>query len=364
MTDDEILALRETGLTRKQIAQRTGKTERQVKSALERARRDPAVSEAMKAMQTGMVPSSLWIKSDKYSMQLRPAAVDDGEDLIAKLREAFADIPAYQPKPVSLEYSDLMTVYPLYDLHAGLLAWGRETRGPDLDLDLFRDDLIASVTRLADRAPKSGHALVILGGDTIHMNDSTNETPAHRHKLDADGRFEKVIDVAVEAISHAIELLAERHPLVSVVVLRGNHDETAHLMLKVALRQRYRNSDRIQFPVIHGADKSEIFWMRHGKTLIAAHHGDKAKPEKLAMIVADQCGFWSDTKHRIILTGHVHHLRTLDLIGVTHYTMRAFSPPDAYGANFGGVRGLQAMTICPKHGLIGQVHDTVWRVDD
>lgn len=365
MTDEQILAMFNNGKSRKDIAAYTGKTVPQVKHALDRARRDPVVGKAMAAIGTQMVPHSMWIKTPEYSMQLRPASdVNSDDNLITRLQDAFCDIPAYEPVASTHDYSDLMTVYPLYDLHAGMLAYGRETRGPDFDLELFQSDLIASVTRLADRAPNSSHALVIIGGDAIHINDSTNQTPGHKHNLDADGRFEKVVDVAVTAISHVIEHLATKHPLVSVVVLKGNHDVESHLFLKVALKQRYRSSDRIKFPVVHGADKSEIFWIRHGNALIAAHHGDKAKPEKLAMIVADQCCFWSETKHRIILTGHVHHLRTLDLIGVTHYTMRAFSPPDAYGANFGGVRGLQAMTICPKHGLIGQLHDSVWREEE
>lgn len=360
-TDQDILELRESGMSRAQMARRTGKTERQVKAALERARRDPAVGVAMQAMGTNMVPSSLWIKNDKYSMQLKPAAVDPECDLISRLQEAFADIPAYEPVDTSHEYSDLLAVYPMYDLHAGLLAWGRETRGPDFDLDLFRSDLIYSVSRLSERAPKAGHALVIIGGDAIHVNDGNNETPSNKHKLDADGRFEKIIDVAIQAISRTIEILAEKHARVSVVVLRGNHDEVAHLFLKMGLKQRYRNCDRIQFPFIHGADKSEIFWMQHGENLISAHHGDKAKPEKLAMIVADQCGFWSETRNRVILTGHLHHLRTLDMPGVTHYTMRAFAPADAYGANYGGIRGLQVMTFDPKYGLISQTHDGIWR---
>lgn len=362
MTDQEILDMRESGMSRTDIAAKIGKTERQIKSALERARRDPAVSGAMSAIGTEMVPSMVWVKTGTHSVQLKPKTdVNTQDNIITRLQEAFSDIPTYVPVDAEFMHSDLLAVYPMYDLHAGLLAWGRETRGPDFDLELFRSDLLQSVTRLADRAPKAGHALVIVGGDAFHMNDSTNETPGHKHKLDADGRFEKVIDVAVEAISHAIEILAEKHPLVSVVVLQGNHDREAHLFLKVGLKQRYRNCDRIHFPVIHGADKSEIFWMQHGEVMIAAHHGDKAKPDKLAMIIADQCGFWSNTRHRVILTGHVHHLRTLDLPGVTHYTMRAFAPPDAYGANFGGVRGLQVMTFCPKHGLIAQTHDSVWR---
>lgn len=360
----QVLVLREQGMTRKQIAAQMGKSESAVKSLLERARRDPLVTKIMDRNGTEMVPDQAWIKEEWGSVRYSPKK-EDQTDLVTRVAEAFRDIPSYEPKLAEFDWSDLLTVYGLMDLHIGQLSWSKETRGPDYDLDLFKSDLISSIDRISSRVPMSGHALVVIGGDSLHTPNGKNETPAHHHKLDVDGRFEKIVDVAVETLSHAVETLLTKHAKVSIVVVRGNHCEESHIILKVALKQRYRNTDRVEFPVISGSDKSEIFWMKHGKNLIAVHHGDKAKPEKLAMIVADKCGFWDQcTASRVILTGHVHHLRTLDLVGATHYSLRAFAPPDSHGANFGGVRGLQAMTFDPKYGLVAQTHDSIWRDDD
>lgn len=268
-------------------------------------------------------------------------------------------------KPVNVPaadvYNDLMTVYPLYDMHIGMMAWGRETRGQDFDLDLMKSDLMQSISTVQSYAPDSQDALIILGGDTIHINDHFNQTPASGHKMDVDGRFEKVIDTAIEAISWAVEYLASKHSTVKVVVLRGNHDETAHLVLKAALKQRYRGSDNVSFPALNKWDKSEIYWFKHGSSLIIAHHGDKAPPERLAMIAADKCPDWSSCKYRVILTGHLHSLKVKDMAGVTHYTLRAFCPPDAYGAMFGGVRGLSAMSFSAAKGLINTAYDPIER---
>lgn len=368
MTEDQktALELRESGVSREEIAWRMGKSVKAVKGLLERARAwkdaDPSARSAAVAVGAGVVPHSYWAKVDGVSAYFKTEPQENEVvSLVETVAGAFRDIPAYVPREVEFEHSDLMTVYPLYDLHAGMLAWGRETRSQDYDLDLFKSDLIRSVERLASRVPDSGHALVILGGDTIHVDDHSNMTPGSGHILDADGRFEKIVDVAIEAITHAIEALAEKHARVSVVVLTGNHDRGSHLILKAALKQRYRSSDRIQFPVVSGADKSDMFWLAHGKSLIVAHHGDKMKPETLCMIAADQCPSWSQTRHRVVLTGHLHSLKVRDMPGITHYTLRAFAPADQYGASFGGVRGIQAMTFCDKHGLIGTVHDSVWR---
>lgn len=354
----------------------TGKTVRQMagilnisfeaaKSRYKRAKRwieaDPSAQTAAEAAGADVMPHSYWIKRDGVSAYFQTPRETETVDMLDRVADAFRDIPAYVPRETSADHNDLLTVYPLYDLHAGMLAYGRETRGPDFDLDWFERDLITAIERLNSRVPASGRALVIIGGDAIHTNDASEMTPGSGHKLDTDGRFEKIADVAIASVAHAIEAIAERHASVSVVVIRGNHDEGSHLILKAALKQRYRDVVRIDFPVIAGSEKSEIFWMQHGRVMVAAHHGDKMKPETLAMICADQCRFWSDTRHRVILTGHRHHLRVLDMPGVTHYTLRAFAPADAYGASFGGVRGLQAMVFDSAHGLIAQFHDGIWR---
>ena len=357
---------------------RSGKTVREMagilnisyecaKSRYKRAKRwedaDPAFTGAATAAGSHHLPHSFWKKDGQYSVYYKVPQEDGAEEsLIERVADAFKDIPAYVAQAVDLSHSDLLTVWPLYDLHAGMLADSQETRSDDYDLTLFKSDLISAVSRLNQRVPSGGHALVILGGDTLHTNDYTNETPGHKHKLDADSRFEKITDIAIEAICHAIEEIASRNARLSVVVLAGNHDPSSHIVLKAALKQRYRNSDRIDFPAVSGAARSDVFWMQHGKVMIAAHHGDKMKPQTLAMICADQCRFWSDTRHRVILTGHRHHLRVEDMPGVSHYTMRAFAPADAYGANFGGVRGLQAMVFDEAQGLIAQFHDNLGRV--
>ncbi len=334
----------------------------------DKKQQDPAVQEAMNAIGTEMTPSMVWVKTKGkdgepgHSVMLRPV-VDAGQTFLQMLETAFTDIPAYVAAEIRRESEapENLTVYPLYDMHIGMMAWARETRGQAYDLELAKQDLIASITTVAADAPAADLGLLVLGGDTLHVNDHFNETPGSKHHMDADGRYEKIVDVAVEAIAYAIEHLATIHRKVSVVILRGNHDETSHIALKAALKQRYRQTEGIEFPSISGWDKSEIYWMKHGKSLIVMHHGDKMPPQRLAMIAADQCEYWSECKHRVVLTGHVHKLVVQDFPGVTHYSLRAFCPSDAYGANFGGRRGLAAMTFSATKGLKNIAMDPIDR---
>lgn len=361
MTEDQrrAVTLRDSGATRKQIAQTMGRTERQVKRLLENAKKweraDPAARTAANAAGSNALPHSFWVKTDTHSVYYKTPTEQD--DFLQSIVDILSDIPAYQPQPFTMIDNDLLTVYPLYDIHAGMMAWGRETGGQDYDLDLFHTDLLRAIETVSRRSPDAGHALVIFGGDTLHVDDYSNETPASRHKQDADGRFEKIADVAIHATAHAIEALLDKHARVTVVVLRGNHDESSHIILKAALKERYRLTDRVVFqPCVR-----DVFWLKHGKSLIFAHHGDKMPPQRLAMIVADQCPHWSDTRYRVALTGHTHSLKVQDFPGVTHYTLRAFAPADAYGASFGGVRGICAMTFSERTGLTVSAHDPIER---
>lgn len=350
----EVYDLKQQGMTMPQIAGRLGITLKAAENRYQRAKRsgatDPAVSRAMAAIGTVMVPSVVWDKSDpKYSVLLRPAAADqDATDWA----EVFSNIPAYRPNPVAPIGNDLFAVYPLYDAHIGMLACGKETRGQNYDLKLAAQDMLKAFVDVSALVPRADRAMVILGGDTLHINDGSNETPASHHKQDTDGRYEKVIDSAIEMVCHSIEYLCERHAKVEVVTIRGNHDEASHVALKCALKQRYRLSDQISFPTVAGMEQSEVFWTRHGKSLVAIHHGDKAPPQRLCMIIADKCAEWSNTTDRHVLTGHKHTLHVQDFPGVTHHTLRAFAPPDAYGSMFGGRRSLTAMVFDANKGLI------------
>jgi hypothetical protein len=69
------------------------------------------------------------------------------------------------------------------------------------------------------------------------------------------------------------------------------------------------------------------------------------------MYLADTCPEWSATRDRHILTGHIHHDSIKDFPGVKWWSLRAFCPPDEYGAAFGGRRALQSLTFDDKTGL-------------
>lgn len=326
---------------------------------------DPAIQAGMDAVGTGITPAGMWIKTGKdengvsRSVYIRPQQ-ETAEDVLARIREAFEGMePAKPVAPPETVHEDLCTVYPLMDLHLGMRAWGRETGSEDYDLSLACRDIRHAFAKVLALVPASKEAILILGGDTLHADDDRAETPQNKHKLDVDGRQFKVIDTAIAILSETIERLLEKHSRLTIRVLRGNHDMHSHMVLTFALAERYRNDPR----VVVDKDPRDLFMKQWGRSAIFAHHGDRAKPDRMALYISDVCPFWSETRHRHYFVGHVHHDHAKDIGPLRYESLRAFCPPDSYaaGMGFGPRRALQAVTFHKNDGPVLRALDPIER---
>jgi len=319
----------------------------------------------MDAVGTGITPAGMWIKTGKdengvsRSVYIRPQQ-ETAEDVLARIREAFEGMePAKPVAPPETVHEDLCTVYPLMDLHLGMRAWGQETGSEDYDLSLACRDMRHAFAKVLALVPASKEAILILGGDTLHADDDRAETPQNKHKLDVDGRQFKVIDTAIAILSETIERLLEKHSRLTIRVLRGNHDMHSHMVLTFALAERYRNDPR----VVVDKDPRDLFMKQWGRSAIFAHHGDRAKPDRMALYISDVCPFWSETRHRHYFVGHVHHDHAKDIGPLRYESLRAFCPPDSYaaGMGFGPRRALQAVTFHKNDGPVLRALDPIER---
>ena len=326
---------------------------------------DPAIADSMRAAGTNMVPSLAWVKVQAtedqpgYSVMLRPEA-EEPEAVADRIRGALEGMVASEPVlPPENVMADLCAVYPLMDAHVGMLAWGRETGSQDYDLDHAAQDMRHAFAKVLALTPAAEQAILLIGGDYFHSDDTRAETPSNRHKLDVDGRFFKVLDVGIGIIAETVARLLAKHAKLHVRVLRGNHDPHSSLTLNFALAERYRNEPRITVE----KDPRDLFMFQWGKCAIFAHHGDRGKPQQMALYLSDVCPFWSQTRHRHYLTGHVHHDQAKDLGPLRYESLRAFCPPDAYaaGMGYGGRRALQSMTFHKQDGLVMRALDPIDR---
>jgi len=243
------------------------------------------------------------------------------------LRETMADIPT-APK-VALEAAtngDIMTLVPIADAHVGLMAWGRET-GEDWDTRKGAERLTNWIGRILAALQPSHRCVLLFAGDLLHADDGRSETPTSKHRLDTDTRYFKMLEMTIEASAQAVDMALTRHEFVTVRFLPGNHDPHAAVAVMMALAERYREDERVTVQ----RDPSEFYVQQFGKVLIAAHHGHKAKAERMVHFIADEfSALWGKTRFRYLFTGHMHHHKSQDIGGMAWEQLPAVAARDAY----------------------------------
>lgn len=278
----------------------------------------------------------------------------DGAGLVEALQEAFASYKGAAPAIAapSVSDDDLMTVYPLPDLHLGLYAWAPET-GADYDTDIAVAIATQAVETLVEQSRPSGRAVLLGLGDYFHANDEKAATPGSGHRLDVDGRWPKVLAAGARLAVGLIEAVARKHKQVEVKFLRGNHDTDAAVAITVALGLFYDRNPRITI----NDDPAAIWYRRFGSCLLGATHGHTMKPERMAMAMATDCASdWGETMHRHFMFGHIH-TETVREVGPVR--CESFSSPaarDAWNAESGyrSGRALNAITYHRDRGEVGR----------
>mgnify|MGYP007100073500 CR=1 FL=1 len=289
-------------------------------------------------------PTGQWVKASLDADRGREMA----ETAVRALTE---DISRAKPiKAPRAVMDDLLAVYPLGDPHFGMYAWSQEA-GDDFDLEIARNLTLGAVDRLLEAAPPAGTAIILPLGDVFHMDNTSNQTPASKHPLDADGCFAKVLTVGIQTFRHAVEAALRKHSRVIVRFVRGNHDPHAIWALACTINAYFDKDPRVTVDL-----SPSVFWYyRFGKVLIGATHGDTVKHKDLGgVMAADRAEDWGLTKHRYWYTGHVHHQSVTELPGVMCESFRTLAAKDAWaaGAGYRAGRDMRAIIHHKDHGEI------------
>jgi hypothetical protein len=277
-----------------------------------------------------------WIKTEAERSQFTIEA-------LKAVFEAYQGRAEPVPGPVSVN-SDLLTVYPIGDFHAGLYSWAAET-GEDWDLDIAERTLRSTMADLVSSAPAAETGLVLSLGDFFHMDDSNNRTPASGHALDVDTRRAKVLQVGVKLLIDCVEMALAKHTKVIVRCLAGNHDPATTPALNIALWAFFHNNPRVEVD----CSPSKFFYYQFGKVMLAPTHGDQCKPSDMpGVMAATKPRMWGESVFRYCYTGHVHHRAQIckEINGVVCESFQVLPPADAWhaGMGYGAGRSMMAIT--------------------
>jgi phosphoribosylformylglycinamidine (FGAM) synthase-like enzyme len=292
-------------------------------------------------------PVGQWVKSE--------ADKQAQEALMRSAFEAMAeDLPRLSKTLAPADtLPQLCNVYTLTDSHVGALCWGKET-GADWDLKIAEEVLTGCFERMLLSAPRARVGIVAQLGDFLHQDSMAAVTPTNGHLLDADGRFSKVVQVAVRVLRRVVDLALKRHEAVVVLLAEGNHDLSSSIWLRTMFAALYENEPRIKV-----IDSPLPYYVhQHGETMIGWHHGHLKKNDGLPlMFAAAFAKVWGNTTKRYIHTGHRHHIEEKEHDGVVVVQHPTLAARDAYAARGGWIaeRSAKAITYHERFGEVGRV---------
>ena len=262
-----------------------------------------------------------------------------------------AELPRIAPTvPPGASEGHLCTVYTLTDCHVGALAWKQEG-GEDWDLSIAEDTLLGCFLHMIETSPASELAVVNQLGDFLHFDGLSAVTPTSGHLLDADSRFDKVVQVAIRILRRVVDMALAKHQRVHVILAEGNHDLASSVWLRQMFAALYEKEPRIT------VDQSPLpyYAVEWGKTLLCFHHGHLKKNDHLPLLFAAQFApAWGRTTKRYCHTGHRHHLEEKEHSGMIVFQHPTLAARDAYAAR-GGWHSLRSATAVTYHKSFGEV---------
>jgi hypothetical protein len=282
----------------------------------------------------------------------------DNERRLEILKEAvrgFQDeIPRLDPiEGPSQTNQDLANLYVFTDYHFGMMAWHKEGGG-DWDLNIAERLMFKVMEQMVASSPNARVGVLAQLGDLLHADGLLPITPTHGHVLDADGRFSKVVQVAIRTLRRVIDIMLMKHEEVHVIMAEGNHDIASSVWLRQMFAALYENEPRVS------VNDSELpyYVYQHGETMLAFHHGHMLKREQLPLLFAAQFPkVWGATSKRYAHCGHQHHERTQEFSGIKVTQHPTLAARDAHSSRGGWISERQAscITYHKEHGKVGEV---------
>jgi hypothetical protein len=290
-------------------------------------------------------PCGQWVKSTEDAEKQRQIL----EATVAGFTET---LPRVEPiKTPNVSNSNLCNLVVFTDYHIGQLSYGRETLTGDWDLEIAEKLLVSSFLQMIYSAPKAETLVLCLQGDTLDIDSIVPVTPTHGNILDVDGRFAKIITVAIRVIRQLIDCGLKTHKKVHLIICQGNHDESLSIVLQHMFAALYEKEPRL---TVNDA-LLPFYVYQHGKTMLAFHHGHKVHNENLPLLFASQYPkMWGETTKRYSHCGHRHHVDEKEYAGMTVIQHPTLSARNAYAAR-GGWISERAANIITYHKEYGQV---------
>ena len=293
-----------------------------------------------------------WVKTSLDNERL--------EVLMEQAREAFcsdlpkADVVNHSGNEVN---SELMTLYPIFDMHIGMMAHRHES-GENYDTNTAEKLMESYFDHAISVSPASQKAVILVGGDFLHSDGLEAVTPASGHCLDQDSRYAKLVYVAIRSIRGAVEKMLKKHKEVEIQIIEGNHDQSGMIWLRAAMAAFYENDNR----VFVDTSPAIMHKTRFGSTLLGYTHGHTMKKAegRLSAMATDYRKDFGECEFVYCHSGHFHHATVTECTLGIDEVHPALASKDAYAAR-GGWRSYRQAAAIVYHKNFGEVGRHIYR---
>lgn len=363
ITDEQLRDCLNQGMTEKSIAERYGMNIRNVQ--IRKAKL------AKKGLGHGrdvsdLVPDGYRIKgtsalTDEFgNIKLQWVKTDVDAERQLEIMRAVVDgmcseITPVAPvkKPARKTDDKLLNLYTVSDFHLGMLSWADET-GDDWDMKIAEDLFSRWFDAAFQQAPAAGVGVINLLGDLAHFDSLDAVTPASGHVLDADTRYQKLVRTMIRMVRRVVDMALVKHPVVKLLIVQGNHDESGMIWLAEMFSALYDNEPRVF--VDTSADVYKM--VQHGKTMLFFHHGHKARFDAIEPImIAKFRKAFGDSEYSYAHVGHLHHQKLVESRNMIVEQHRTLAAKDAYASRGGWMSGRSAnvITYSAEYGEVGRL---------
>lgn len=256
-------------------------------------------------------------------------------------------------KPATKSDDKLLNLYTVSDFHLGMLSWADET-GDDWDMKIAEDLFSRWFDASFQQAPAAGVGVINLLGDLAHFDSLDAVTPTSGHVLDADTRYQKLVRTMIRMVRRVVDMALVKHPVVKLLIVQGNHDESGMIWLAEMFSALYDNEPRVF--VDTSADVYKM--VQHGKTTLFFHHGHKAKFDAIEPImIAKFRKAFGDSEYSYAHVGHLHHQKLVESRNMIVEQHRTLAAKDAYASRGGWLSGRSAnvITYSAEYGEVGRL---------
>jgi hypothetical protein len=286
-----------------------------------------------------------WIKTNADKKQQEEML----REAVAAMSEEIPRLTAL-PAPRDALNALLCNCYVVTDYHLNALSWHEET-GANWDVEIAERTLVAWFAQAIAMSPNAETAVLAQLSDLLHSDGLEPLTPASKHVLDVDTRFQKVVRIVIRVLRQVIDMLLAKHEHVHILMADANHDPVSQIWLREWLTVLYENEPRITVD----RDPSPYNAFEFGKVALFFHHGHKRKVSNVSEVFAAKYReMFGRTRYAYAHMGHLHHMDAKEnqlMIVEQHRTLTA---PDAYASRGGYIAGRDAQVIT-YHREFGEV---------